>query len=224
MAREGPASGRRPGPRQRPRRRVGTAAVHRGRCALPALGALIPGALTPGVLPRGGRGRGPASQPVCPPQVPSIRTSARTPDDLVRSREEGLQPPPARSAYGGSGWGGWPGSPRPSTASAVGSGFHADTLAPPTAWMRGARGIGVSLGSENVSRCPEVPPSVPPAVTACLLISGQETQHLNLITCQLHRAVGRATVFFRDTEDSVLGTPIFTTGGYFFFPCSVHGM
>ena len=69
--------------------------------------------------------------------------------------------------------------------------------------MRGARGIGVSLGSENVNRCPEVPPSVLPAVTACLLISGQETQHLNLITCQLHRAVRRATVFFRDTEDSV---------------------
>ncbi|XP_010855431.1 PREDICTED: probable palmitoyltransferase ZDHHC11 [Bison bison bison] len=45
---------------------------------------------------------------------------------------------------------------------------------------------------------------------ACLLISGQETRHLNLIKCQLHRVVGNATVFFRDTEDSVLGTPIFT--------------
>ena len=156
---------------------------------------------------------------------PSIRVSVAQPDTQVFCREirtsclvQQLR------ADGGSGWGGWPGSPRPSTASAVGSGFHADTLAPPTAWMRGARGIGVSLGSENVNRCPEVPPSVPPAVTACLLISGQETQHLNLITCQLHRAVRRATVFFRDTEDSVLGTPIFTTGGYFFFPCLVHGM
>lgn len=224
MAREGPASGRRPGPRRSPRRRAGTAAVHRGRCALPAPGALIPGALTPGVLPRTGRGRGPASQPVCPPQVPSIRTSAQTPDDPAQSREEGLQPPPARSACGGSASGGWPGSPRLSTASAVGSGFHADTLAPPTAWMRGAWGIGVSLRSENVSRCPEVPPSVLPVVTACLLISGQETRHLNLIKCQLHRVVGNATVFFRDTEDSVLATPIFTAVGYFFFPCLVLGM
>ena len=83
----GSGLGQKAGPRERPRRRAGTAAVHRGRRALPAPGALIPGTLALRGAAQEGQGqrssprsssalpRSPASEP--PHRLPTTRAEQR---------------------------------------------------------------------------------------------------------------------------------------------------